>query len=436
MSKDIEKIYSSFDKILEEKKSIMNEVAASSTSLFGGTPLTIPVDGSHKGQEGWQSNNAWDIKADIGTPVYAVADGTVLTYSDYGPTPVHKNGKTLFGAGFTVDSANGLPDVYYTHLQGVTVRPGSKIECGQLLGYVMDFPGSSYDHLHIGVESGHNVREFLNSDGTLKCGGGTITGESPNSTQSSTVKPISMSKSSDDYEGDELVGQLVAPFSKMFKPGLKEQKSPKDKFYLQFCNVTDTLVKNGQQISRGQLIGKTSEDVEVSKLDNSYYRLNITKNDFDLGNNLKNNFGVIVIPKDSNEKIKSPVSGVINNSKYNSGCKNQITIEYYVDSKTSVEPTKKKFKSEPQYGDPVLAALVGVPFKLFQNKYNKDTGELEKKRFGRPGDGRPIDPLVKDVITAPFKKIGDIFRKKQNEEEEHRKTKKVNENIDRIKKLL
>jgi len=35
----------------------------------------------------------------------------------------------------------------------------------------MDFPGSSYDHLHIGVEKGHNIREFINDDGTLKCGG-------------------------------------------------------------------------------------------------------------------------------------------------------------------------------------------------------------------------------------------------------------------------
>ena len=35
----------------------------------------------------------------------------------------------------------------------------------------MDFPGSSYDHLHIGVESGHNIRELINDDGTIKCGG-------------------------------------------------------------------------------------------------------------------------------------------------------------------------------------------------------------------------------------------------------------------------
>ena len=32
----------------------------------------------------------------------------------------------------------------------------------------MDFPNSDYDHVHIGIESG-NIRQFVNSDGTLKC---------------------------------------------------------------------------------------------------------------------------------------------------------------------------------------------------------------------------------------------------------------------------
>jgi murein DD-endopeptidase MepM/ murein hydrolase activator NlpD len=143
------------------------EASDTSTGLLGGDSVKIPADGAHAGQSGWQSNNAWDIKASIGTPVYAVAGGTVKTYTDYGATPIKKDGKTLFGAGFTVDSDGGLPDVYYTHLKDVTIRQGSKVKCGQLLGYVMDYPGNDYDHLHIGVETG-NIKQFLNDDGTLK----------------------------------------------------------------------------------------------------------------------------------------------------------------------------------------------------------------------------------------------------------------------------
>jgi len=191
------------------------EVVANSNHLYGGSSLKIPGDGAHKGQGGWQSNNAWDIKASIGTPVYAVAGGTLKTYSDYGPTPIKKDGKTLFGGSFTVYSDGGLPDVYYTHLKDVTVRQGSRIECGQLLGYVMDFPGSDYDHLHIGVETGH-VRQFLNDDGTLKCGDGKLIPSTPGSEISTTPS------SAEEYATDTLINALSGAFKPLL--GLNESK--------------------------------------------------------------------------------------------------------------------------------------------------------------------------------------------------------------------
>ena len=73
----------------------------------------------------------------------------------------------MFGLGFTVKSDNSLPSVYYTHLKNPQVSKGSKIARGQLLGYVMDFPGSSFDHLHIGIESG-DISQFITKDGTIK----------------------------------------------------------------------------------------------------------------------------------------------------------------------------------------------------------------------------------------------------------------------------
>jgi len=152
-------------------KGKIKEAPNMSDKIIGDKDIKIPRDGAHAGQSGWQSNNAWDIKTNIGDPVYAVAPGTVVTWQDHGPKVIKRNGKKLFGAGFTVKSDGGLPDVFYTHLQDPQVRKGDKVECGQLLGFVMDFPGSSYDHLHIGVETGHNIREFINDDGTIKCGG-------------------------------------------------------------------------------------------------------------------------------------------------------------------------------------------------------------------------------------------------------------------------
>jgi murein DD-endopeptidase MepM/ murein hydrolase activator NlpD len=634
MSKEIKKILESFDELLYKNTSLLNEFEDSSDDLFGGSNVSIPHNGAHKGQKGWQSNNAWDIMTQIGTPVYAIASGTLMTFNDYGPNPIYRNGKTLFGIGFTVNSDGNLPDVYYAHLKDTKVKKGDKVVCGQLLGFVMDYPDSKDDHLHIAVESGHDIKEFLNPDGSLKCRtsdmedtpdsgkdwdvvskmteekyifeiyntisniknefksnyisetifgepvplpanfkgnfgekrayenhpgtdipaasgteikapadgiveqatfnvpqcGGTVdinygggfwsrfchikridvksgdritkgqvvglsggaandpgkgnsegahlhftlkkdgkrvnpvdymgkfdlgtqdlsnitsypdTDDNDDNSNTSTSAAVSKdaNQNKEYYYGgasaDPLMRQLgVQTLGKMLAKGINEQREPKEKFFLQFCNVSDPNVKNGQKINVGHLIGKTTEDVEVSKLDSFYYRENITKNDFNFGQNVENRLGIVVIPKDSNEKIKSPISGVVNNTRYDSSCKNQITIESVKETKNFDVKEKTKLKPEPTYGDPLVAAMVTAPFKLFKNKYDKDTGELKQKRWGHPGHGKPVDPWVVDAVTAPFKKIGDIFRKKQNEEEDERKVKKIKENIDRIKKLL
>ena len=177
----IEKLFNTYNNYMDKELSIeqsltesiakyLNEVE--SNYLLGGSNMTIPKDGAHARQSGWHSSNAWDIKASIGDPVFALAGGTVQVFSDYGSDVIKRGGKKLYGQSFTVDSDGGLPDIYYTHLKGATVAKGDKIQCGQLIGYVMDFPGSSYDHVHIGVETGHNIREFLNDDGSLKCAKG------------------------------------------------------------------------------------------------------------------------------------------------------------------------------------------------------------------------------------------------------------------------
>ena len=177
----IEKLFNTYNNYMDKELSIeqsltesiakyLNEVE--SNYLLGGSNMTIPKDGAHARQSGWHSSNAWDIKASIGDPVFALAGGTVQVFSDYGSDVIKRGNKKLYGQSFTVDSDGGLPDIYYTHLKGSTVAKGDKIQCGQLIGYVMDFPGSSYDHVHIGVESGHNIREFLNDDGSLKCAKG------------------------------------------------------------------------------------------------------------------------------------------------------------------------------------------------------------------------------------------------------------------------
>lgn len=418
----------------EFKKFLMSEASTASNELFGGNPMNIPADGGHGNQRGWYNQNAWDIKASIGTPVYAVIPGTVKTFNDYGPTPIHKDGKTLFGIGFTIDSDDNLPDVYYTHLKDTTVKIGDKVQCGQLLGYVMDFPGNDYDHLHIAVESGH-VRQYLNDDGTLKCAKGqsisgtTASGSTSGTPSTATAAATAAGTSAygvtsgpkrDDFVynmakkiGDVFLpkesieeqkqfgtgvqnryGRVIVPgdlnskiktpisgvvYNKKFFSNCKNQITIKNedngKVYLQFCGIDVPMVKDGMSVIEGQVIGKTNSDVEVTLYDSSWNRIYI-------GEKL-----------DTKKKSKEEPKG----------------------------KEKKKVEKERYYSDPavaLMASLPGMAFdKIFGNRYNKDTGELEQKRWGGVADKRQVDPWIIDYLKKPFGK-------------------KVNEDIERIKKLL
>jgi murein DD-endopeptidase MepM/ murein hydrolase activator NlpD len=165
----------SIDKELSIERNIQ-EASLESSELLGGSNFKLPSDGAHAGQSGWQSNNAWDIMAPIGTPVYSLTNGTLRTFSDYGPNVTIKGPKKLFGQSFTVSGDDGFPDVYYTHLKDSKVRKGDKVSCGQLLGYIMDFPNSPYDHVHIGVQPPGHIKDLINSDGTIKCSPGVSMG--------------------------------------------------------------------------------------------------------------------------------------------------------------------------------------------------------------------------------------------------------------------
>ena len=271
MNKDINDILESFDLILNENKSLLNEAATSSTSLLGGSKVKIPADGGHSSQSGWQSGNAWDIAAAPNTPVYAIAAGKVISFNNYGANVTETEGKRLYGYAFTVDSDNNLPDVFYTHLTTVSVKQGDNIQCGQFLGYVMKSPKSvNYDHVHIGVESGHKINEFLNSNGTLKCG------------VSNTLFPQSSQEDDDDIFG---INNL----------------DPNDETVIATKNIYNSIKQMGLK-----------EEKVYSKL----------------GDKVLNKSDYIVIPSSSNNKIKSPISGIINNYRPDRSCNNQITIEH------------------------------------------------------------------------------------------------------------
>ena len=80
---------------------------------------------------GQLGHNGRDIAADVGTPVYAMAAGTVLHagWSHDHPWLTHHAGiAVLVHHG---DTISGL-----AHLSKVAVKPGDRVEAGQLVGHV------------------------------------------------------------------------------------------------------------------------------------------------------------------------------------------------------------------------------------------------------------------------------------------------------------
>jgi murein DD-endopeptidase MepM/ murein hydrolase activator NlpD len=87
-----------------------------------------------------------DFYGDEGTPVVAVAPGTVMTTrtADNGALEVRINhGQADFAPGFEMHS-------FYGHLLDFAVKPGQKVERGQLIGHV-GVSGASWYHLHFYV---------------------------------------------------------------------------------------------------------------------------------------------------------------------------------------------------------------------------------------------------------------------------------------------
>lgn len=199
------------------------------------------------------------------------------------------------------------------------------------------------------------------------------------------------------------------------------------------------------------------------------------------GKNIKSSYGTISIPGSSNPKIYSPIDGVVDNSRFVSGCKNQVTIEssgdkkYYLQycgiskpkvkdgdsvsegqviglmdkedvvevlmldssyQRKNINPKETKLKTKDTtkgkegyyqrdnktYWDPALASLILAPKKIFGNVYDKNTGKLKTRKWSNKAESEPVDPWIINAIKKPFQK-----KKDEN---------KIQENIKRIKGLL
>jgi murein DD-endopeptidase MepM/ murein hydrolase activator NlpD len=109
------------------------------TQLFGVTKDSkrLYASGSHSGV---------DFRASVGTPVKAVADGTVLGVGDTDRTcPYASFGKFVF-----IKHNNGLSTTY-GHLSLIKAENGEKVKRGEIIGYSGNTGHTTGPHLHLTV---------------------------------------------------------------------------------------------------------------------------------------------------------------------------------------------------------------------------------------------------------------------------------------------
>ena len=177
------------------------------------------------------------------------------------------------------------------------------------------------------------------------------------------------------------------------------------------------------------------------------------------GEKTQDRYGVVIIPKEFNPIIKSAVSGVVINYSYDSDCENQIAIEFDYDGethhlvycgisspsvgegddisqgsvlgKTDSDVSATVYKSNDDR-EPIIVDKV----KKSEDNYEDDEdnvgngGNKNKKEKWDSENYFRGDSETAKLLKFPYKKIKKFFSK------EPEKSKKLTENIDRIKGLL
>jgi biotin carboxyl carrier protein len=408
MRTDIKKILESFDNILNENKSLLSEAAFES-------PVDNTSVNSPFGPRWGKQHTGVDLvanAANVKSPADGVVEIAAIKNDDCGGT-------------ITINHADGFK-TGYCHMQKINVQPGQKVFQGDVIGV----SGGGPTDVGRGKSDGRHLHFTLRKDGQL-------------------VNPM-------DYIGKEGIN-LKGPLPTSSSDTESTSGASEDAY--NYATSTQSTQTSTPQYAA--VVGDIKSVQGLSEQKN-------------FGKNVSNRYGRVIIPKDDNSKIKTPISGKINNSKYFSTCNNQVTIEnndsgkvylqfcgisnpkvknnqsvsagdvlgdtdadvevimydgrwnrinipdrdLKIDKKEKeLDVEKKKKSTEPEYYDPFMAAILGAPSKLFQDKYDKEGNRIEK-RFGGVADKQPVDPWVLNFLKDPFKR------------------KKVNENIEKIKKLL
>lgn len=433
---EIKKIIETYDTLSNLKRDFKKNFV--SEAVFA-NPVPIPSGfRSNFGEKrSYEIHPGTDIPVPSGTEIKAPADGVVVT--------ANPNLNSKCGGTIDIDYGNGLWS-RFCHVKRLDVRAGDRISQGQVVGLT----GGGSNDVGRGNSGGPHLHFSLKKDGQKVDPVKYMNSFDVGAQNLSDIKP-----STDDSTDDD------DSFDGTSKSSSSSSGSTLD-------NIGDKIV--------GDFIGKLASAV----------KMNEEKVYGSFGKGIKDMGGSYLLSKDKNNVIYSPVSGQINNVKINLGCKNQITIfhdvngkEYHLEFCGISNPYVKNrdFVSQGtilgKTGDDVTVTLYDDKWKRTdlkrmskvetsskeenqKNKNIKNGSDKVKKPITpyrlKSGYQDPTVDLLGSILTYPFRAYE---RKKEDKSKASKfasptsrnqpepgfllnmfKKKKVDENIERIKKLL
>lgn len=112
-----------------------------------------------------RAHSGFDITADYGTPVKAIATGKVL-YAEFDGTTTEGDDSFNSGYGNKIEIVNADGRrVVYAHLSEIFVKPGDVVKVGAIIGKTGCSGGSRVPHLHVEIRKENTDKTGL--DNTL-----------------------------------------------------------------------------------------------------------------------------------------------------------------------------------------------------------------------------------------------------------------------------
>ena len=150
-------------KIFDFENNYIDKVLSLNESIttFGGefkVDLEMgPENHSKRALGNWQSDNAWDMFAPVGTEVKSYTKGVVDKIKDSGT-----NSGKIYGTQVSIKGKDGYPDIFYTHIKNVKLKVGDNVNLGDYIGQVSEWESHpDTTHVHIGLPFGNHIKDLL-----------------------------------------------------------------------------------------------------------------------------------------------------------------------------------------------------------------------------------------------------------------------------------